>query len=239
LLSYSFSSDNQIKKWSDISMMRAFLSVISVLIILMASLVPVHAEQADPPVYIYINLWENKLYLRTDKGEVLASYRIAPGAVDTPSPIGLFTVTKKSLNWGGGFGSRWLGINVEWGTYGIHGTNRPEHIGRYVSHGCFRMKNKDIEKLYPLVKVGTPVIIDGPIMGHERLTYRVLVPGSRGALVKLVQNRLKAAGYYNGPVHGHFDKHFERAVFRFQKKEGLAVTGQIGLEDLVYLGIVE
>lgn len=43
--------------------------------------------------------------------------------------------------------------------YGIHGTDAPESIGRSVSHGCVRMLNADIEKLYPMVAVGTPVYI--------------------------------------------------------------------------------
>ena len=43
--------------------------------------------------------------------------------------------------------------------YGIHGTDAPESIGRSVSHGCVRMLNEDIEKLYPMVAVGTPVYI--------------------------------------------------------------------------------
>ena len=43
--------------------------------------------------------------------------------------------------------------------YAIHGTNQPESIGRSVSHGCVRMRNEDIERLYPMVPVGTPVYI--------------------------------------------------------------------------------
>jgi len=43
--------------------------------------------------------------------------------------------------------------------YGIHGTNAPETIGRSVSHGCVRLRNEDIEKLYEMVPVGTPVYI--------------------------------------------------------------------------------
>jgi len=132
-----------------------------------------------------------------------------------------------------------VGLNVEWGMYGIHGINRPEFVGRYVSHGCFRMKNRDIEKLYPFVKVGMPVVIDGPVTGHERITYRILVNGSRGTLVKLVQNRLKAAGYYEGKCNGIFDRRTENAVIRFQQSEGRPVTGQIGGEDLIHLGIIE
>jgi hypothetical protein len=196
-------------------------------------------DTTTEPYCLYLNLWQKRLYLQRSDGQVLAAYPIAPGAVDTPSPVGTYRVIQKSKNWGGGFGSRWLGINVEWGTYGIHGTNRPEFIGRYVSHGCFRMRNRDIEKLYPYVKVGTPVVIDGPITGHERITYRILVNGSRGALVKMVQNRLKAGGYYSGRCHGIFDSLTEKAVKRFQKREGLPVTGQIGYDDLIYLGIIE
>jgi len=43
--------------------------------------------------------------------------------------------------------------------YGIHGTDQPESIGHSVSHGCVRLRNEDIEQLYPMVAVGTPVYI--------------------------------------------------------------------------------
>ncbi len=46
------------------------------------------------------------------------------------------------------------------GEYAIHGTNNPKSIGGFVSHGCIRMHNKDITKLFALVSVGTPVIIE-------------------------------------------------------------------------------
>src|SRR5215203_1369368 len=38
--------------------------------------------------------------------------------------------------------------------YGIHGTNAPETIGRAVSHGCVRLRNEDIERLFDMVAVG-------------------------------------------------------------------------------------
>jgi lipoprotein-anchoring transpeptidase ErfK/SrfK len=44
--------------------------------------------------------------------------------------------------------------------YAIHGTNNPASIGRFVSHGCIRMYNRDINKLFALVDVGTPVIVE-------------------------------------------------------------------------------
>jgi lipoprotein-anchoring transpeptidase ErfK/SrfK len=43
--------------------------------------------------------------------------------------------------------------------YAIHGTNRPESIGGFVSYGCIRMNNQDVLDLYQRVKVGTPVVV--------------------------------------------------------------------------------
>jgi L,D-transpeptidase-like protein len=43
--------------------------------------------------------------------------------------------------------------------YALHGTNKPETIGRAVSHGCVRLRNEDIDKLAEMVPIGTPVYI--------------------------------------------------------------------------------
>ena len=43
--------------------------------------------------------------------------------------------------------------------YGIHGTDQPKSIGRSASHGCVRLRNEDLAKLYDMVEVGTPVYI--------------------------------------------------------------------------------
>ena len=43
--------------------------------------------------------------------------------------------------------------------YGIHGTDTPTSIGTSASHGCVRVRNEDIETLYQIVKIGTPVFI--------------------------------------------------------------------------------
>ncbi len=45
------------------------------------------------------------------------------------------------------------------GQYAIHGTNVPQSVGGFVSYGCFRMYNSDIEDLFGRVYVGTPVIV--------------------------------------------------------------------------------
>jgi len=41
----------------------------------------------------------------------------------------------------------------------IHGTNHEENIGEPASHGCIRMRNADLVKLFELVERGTPVVI--------------------------------------------------------------------------------
>jgi lipoprotein-anchoring transpeptidase ErfK/SrfK len=46
------------------------------------------------------------------------------------------------------------------GEYAIHGTNNPKSVGGFVSHGCIRMYNKDITRLFAMVSVGTPVVIE-------------------------------------------------------------------------------
>lgn len=45
--------------------------------------------------------------------------------------------------------------------YLIHGTHvyNADSVGRAVSHGCIRMRNEDVERLYDMVAVGTPVFI--------------------------------------------------------------------------------
>jgi lipoprotein-anchoring transpeptidase ErfK/SrfK len=50
-------------------------------------------------------------------------------------------------------------LGLDRGNYAIHGTNDPGSIGRFVSHGCIRMYNRDIVDLYGRVPVGTPVYV--------------------------------------------------------------------------------
>ncbi len=50
------------------------------------------------------------------------------------------------------------------GTYLIHGTNNPIAVGLAVTHGCIRMYPSDVEALFPLIPVGTPVhLINEPV----------------------------------------------------------------------------
>jgi lipoprotein-anchoring transpeptidase ErfK/SrfK len=52
-------------------------------------------------------------------------------------------------------GSRWIGLSLA--GYGIHGTPRPNSVGRPESRGCFRLTNWNAEKLFELVTTGMPV----------------------------------------------------------------------------------
>jgi L,D-transpeptidase ErfK/SrfK len=48
-------------------------------------------------------------------------------------------------------------LRLQWGTYLIHGTNKPDGVGRNSSHGCLRLYPEDIKRLFHEVPVGTPV----------------------------------------------------------------------------------
>lgn len=55
-------------------------------------------------------------------------------------------------------GTVWIGLSEP--GYGIHGTPRPEAVGRAETHGCFRLANWNAELLLKLVSIGTPVLIE-------------------------------------------------------------------------------
>jgi L,D-transpeptidase ErfK/SrfK len=55
-------------------------------------------------------------------------------------------------------------LSLEWPNFVIHGTNKPDGVGRRVSHGCIRLYPENIETLFAMVPVGTPVtIVDQPV----------------------------------------------------------------------------
>lgn len=110
------------------------------------------------PVYsIVIKTAQRKLLLYRD-GALYKTYTVAVGKPSSPTPKGNFAIANKSLNPGGPFGTRWMGLSKP--HIGIHGTNNPSAIGKAVSKGCIRMFNKDAEELYHLVSVGTNVKIE-------------------------------------------------------------------------------
>ena len=116
---------------------------------------PAKVELADKLV---INLAARSIAAIRDNQKV-ALYPVGPGKVSTPTPTGYYKVIDKEVNptWtdpgdasasipsgpSNPLGYRWIGIG---GNYGIHGTNHPDSVGHYVSNGCIRMHEEDVEK---------------------------------------------------------------------------------------------
>jgi hypothetical protein len=75
-------------------------------------------------------------------------------------------------------GTRWIGFKADpRGEFGIHGTNRPNSVGHFVSHGCVRMKIQDAEALFDQVRMGTPVEVtyDTVLLRPKGNEFRVVV----------------------------------------------------------------
>jgi len=183
-------------------------------------------------VNVIINTQTKTLELYND-GQVYKKYRIAVGKSKTPTPIGEWNVVWKDYNWGTGFGTRWMGLNVPWGTYGIHGTNKPWSIGQFASHGCIRLRNKDVEELFEWIPIGTPVRIEGRNTKVKRdLKYK-----TSGSDVVALQLKLKELGYFQGRADGLFGTITEDAVKLYQVDKGLTATGIATSEFCTALGI--
>ncbi|MGI9861016.1 peptidoglycan-binding protein [Moorella naiadis] len=166
-------------------------------------------------------------------GQVFRQYPIAIGKYDSPSPVGEWKIVDKAYESGGAFGTRWMGLNVPWGNYGIHGTNRPWSIGWAASAGCFRMYNEDVETIYPWIPVGTPVVVKGPYT----MPRGPLKPGQGSPEVLTLQARLREKGFYLfGPTDGDYGLMTELAVKGFQFYHGLAATGIADARTLRALG---
>lgn len=182
---------------------------------------------------IVVDIDEIKLYLK--KGDaVQKTYPCAVGRPETPSPVGYWTIVQKTENPGGPFGTRWMRLSCPWGGYGIHGTDNPAAIGTAASHGCIRMNNSDVEAVYALVPLGTPVNVVGPVF-----TGRTLYVGvDPGADVAEVQKRLKVLKYYKSDVDGVYGPLTKEAVTAFQSDQGLTADGIAGAVTLKRLQLV-
>lgn len=90
----------------------------------------------------------------------------------------------------------WLGLNVPWGKFGIHGTLDPHSLGWASSHGCIRMNNNEVAELYKIVPVGTKVTIVDGVYGTFGNGFRNLKSGMYGADVMEIQKRLKELGFF-------------------------------------------
>lgn len=226
-ISYGLQRLNQMK-------IKSFLLTIFLILFCLSNMV--HAEEKN--LHIKIDLFEKKLYV-LDNYKTIEQFSISIGTDLSPSPIGTYTITEKAKSWGGGFGSRWLGLDVPWGIYGIHGTNKPHLIGENISSGCIRLNNNDVEKLYEIISEGATVKIEGPIMGIGEGEYKNLSVGSTGNLVQLVQERLKGYHLYNGEINGIYGVKTEFAVREFQKMNELSINGVVSFREYLLLGLLE
>lgn len=194
-------------------------------------------EKKKPKYLIFIEIEDKKLYLLKD-GVCIRKYPIASGRPDMPSPIGSWKIISKG-DWGEGFGGRWMGLNVPWGKYGIHGTTQEHTIGSNASHGCIRMFNRHIRELYNMVPHGTPVVIVNGVFGPFGTGFRDIKIGARGADVMAVQIRLKKLGFFKGYASGIYNDDLKHALHAFQKSKGLPVKDTITEQDLTAMGFRE
>ena len=197
---------------------------------------PSRAVSGRPQMLVWIELDQKRLTVY-ENGGAAAVYPIASGTADTPSPVGVFRVTSRFATELSGFGTRFLGLNVPWGTYGIHGTNKPESIGRNASHGCVRLRVKDAEALYALLPFGVRVVMDGGPYGALTGGYRTLRDGDRGADVYQLQQRLIQRGFLHGWPDGVFGPNTQRAVNAAQRALSLPV-GDAGLAFQRAMGMI-
>jgi lipoprotein-anchoring transpeptidase ErfK/SrfK len=120
---------------------------------------------------VVVSIPDRKLAL-LENDRVVRVYPVAVGAEASPSPVGTFTIVNRLSNptyykpgkiMGPGsanpLGTRWIGLNAK--GYGIHGTDVPASIGYAKSHGCIRLRNRDVEQLFERVRSGDIVELHG------------------------------------------------------------------------------
>lgn len=224
-------------------MRKLVATMIASLLVLTISPIVQAAEPLPEPFPVHkASIWvdpqQNKLSLVID-GTIVKQYPVALGKTSTPTPVGEWKVVNKFENWGSGFGTRWIGLDVPWGVYGIHGTNRPNSIGLDASHGCVRMYNRHVEQLFRLVELGTPVYIVGHALGELYNEPRDLAVGDAGADVMLIQSRLRSGGYYNGECNGKFTSSTRQALEQYERVQGLPIDGVINQHDYISFGLLE
>jgi lipoprotein-anchoring transpeptidase ErfK/SrfK len=120
---------------------------------------------------VLVSVADRKLAV-IEEGNVIARFSVAVGAAASPSPTGTFQIVSRVSNptyYHPGtvipsgrenpVGTRWVGLSQK--GYGIHGTNAPRSVGHAASHGCIRLRNRDMERLFTLLRVGDRVEIHG------------------------------------------------------------------------------
>jgi hypothetical protein len=119
--------------------------------------------------HLHVAIDERRLKLTLYRwGREIFSAPVGVGKPSTPTPKGNFWIREKfrvpSDPFYGqyAFGTSDYSTLSEWphgGVVGIHGTSEPWLIPGTPSHGCVRMKDSDVSRLWPLLQVGTPLTI--------------------------------------------------------------------------------
>ena len=118
---------------------------------------------------IVVDLGDRTVSMRRN-GRLVIRTAAAIGAPDTPTPTGRYYVNQRLVapDPSGPFGPGAVGVSAfspvlqywaQGGPIAIHGTNQPYLLGRAVSHGCVRIRNDVLVRLYRLADEGTPVDI--------------------------------------------------------------------------------
>lgn len=123
---------------------------------------------------LVLKLRKRRVYVYQGK-QLKTSFPVAVGKKGWETPTGSFKVLQMIPNpvwqhpWNGKvfppgpkspLGERWIGFWTDGKNFiGFHGTPGENLIGQAVSHGCVRMRNKDVKALFELVQMGTPVIV--------------------------------------------------------------------------------
>ena len=123
---------------------------------------------------LLLNLKKRRVFVYQGQ-KIIASYPVAIGRRGWETPTGQFRVIQmvREPVWQHPFtgqlvpsgknnplGARWIGFWTDGANFiGFHGTPQENLIGRAVSHGCVRMRDRDIKALFEKVKIGTSVIV--------------------------------------------------------------------------------
>lgn len=126
------------------------------------------------PARLVLKLRDRRVYLYQGN-QLKASYPVAIGKAGWETPKGSYHVRKMVRNpswehpWTGEvippgpdnpLGTRWIGFWTDGrDEIGFHGTPDEQLIGQAVSHGCVRMRNRDVQALFDQVNIGTSVIV--------------------------------------------------------------------------------
>ena len=183
---------------------------------------------------ILVDVEESMMYLFENE-TCTRTYIVSGGKDTTPSPIGTWKIVSKG-KWGEGFGGSWMGLNVPWGKFGIHGTLQTGSIGWASSHGCIRMKNSEVAELYKILPIGTEVTITDGVYGAFGKGFRYLKSGMYGSDVYEIQKRLKKLGFFYSKPNGRFGEETENAVKKYCIANKLYVRKTIDIKLQQHMG---